>query len=91
MEWQITKIENKKDFYDLEKFYKNRFSSIYHNKLSADYLYWKLKKNESFNGEILVAKYKNNIVGSISLTFKRAIMIYTLFSCATKTVEGSGI
>ena len=44
MDWEIKKIENKEDFYDLEKFYRKKFSSIYHNKLSADYLYWKLKK-----------------------------------------------
>ena len=73
MDWEIKKIENKEDFYDLEKFYRKKFSSIYHNKLSADYLYWKLKKNVSFNGEMLIAKYENNIIGSISLTFKQAI------------------
>jgi len=74
MDWEIKKIENKEDFYDLEKFYRKKFSSIYHNKLSADYLYWKLKKNVSFNGEMLIAKYENNIIGSISLTFKQAII-----------------
>lgn len=73
MDWEIKKIDNKNDFYDLEKFYRKKFSSIYHNKLSADYLYWKLKKNKSFNGEMLVAKYENSIIGSISLTFKKAI------------------
>ena len=69
MDWEIKKIQNKDDFDDLENFYRKKFSSIYHNKLSADYLYWKLKKNVSFNGEMLVAIYNNNIVGSTSLTF----------------------
>ena len=74
MDWEIKKIQNKDDFDDLENFYRKKFSSIYHNKLSADYLYWKLKKNVSFNGEMLVAIYNNNIVGSTSLTFKQAII-----------------
>ena len=74
MHWEIKKINNKHEFDELEIFYREKFPSIYHNKLSSDYLYWKLKKNKCFFGEILVAVYNNKIVGSISLTFKKAIV-----------------
>ena len=73
MDWQIKKINNKNEFHELENFYRNNFSSIFNIKLTAKYLFWKLKKNINFNGELLVAIYQNKIVGSISLTFKHAI------------------
>lgn len=72
MNWQIKTIENKGEFNELEQFYKDKFPNIFHNKLSSNYLFWKLKKNTCFFGEILIAKYNDKIVGSTSLTFKTA-------------------
>jgi len=39
MHWEIKKINNKDEFDELEIFYRVKFTSIYHNKLSSDHLY----------------------------------------------------
>lgn len=76
MDWQIKKLEHKEDFDELERFYKEKFPNIFHNKLSSDYLFWKLKRNTNFFGELLIAKYDEKIIGSTSLTFKIARFNY---------------
>jgi hypothetical protein len=73
MNWEIKKIENKRDFDELENFYRNKFPKFYHKKLSSNYLYWKLKKNNKFNGVMIVAVKNHEIIGSLSLTFKSTI------------------
>ena len=60
------KIENQKDFDEVEKFYKEKFNSIFHYRLTSNYLYWKLKKNSHFNGIMLVAKSNDKIIGSLT-------------------------
>ncbi len=70
MNWEIEKIEEKKGFDKLEKFYREKLTNFYHSRLSSNYLYWKLKQNKKFNGIMLVATKDNKIIGSTSLTFK---------------------
>ena len=71
MSWEIKKLENKEDFDELEKFFKEKFENLFHFRLTSNYLYWKLKKNTQFNGIMLVAKNKDQIIGSLSLTIKK--------------------
>lgn len=71
MNWEIKKIETIQDFDLLENFYKKKLPKFYHNKLSSKYLFWKLKKNNSFHGIMLIAVKNNEIIGSLSLTYKR--------------------
>ena len=71
MIWEIKKLENQKDFDEVEKFYKEKFNSIFHYRLTSNYLYWKLKKNSHFNGIMLVAKSNDKIIGSLTLTIKK--------------------
>ena len=75
MLWEIKKLENKEDFKELEIFYRKKFSNFFHYKLTAEYLFWKLKENFYFNGIMLVAKIDNRIIGSLSLTFKSAYFL----------------
>jgi len=70
MNWKIEQINNKVDFDKLETFYKKKLPNFYHNRLSSNYLYWKLKENKKFNGVMLVATKNFKIIGSLSLTFK---------------------
>jgi len=74
MLWEIKKLENREDFDELEKFYKEKFENLFHYRLTSEYLYWKLNKNTHFNGVMLVAKYSDKIIGSLSLTIKEGFL-----------------
>ncbi len=74
MNWKIEKINDKEDFDELEKFYKEKFKNLFHYRLTSNYLFWKLKKNTQFNGIMLVAKNRDQIIGSLSLTLKKGFL-----------------
>ena len=71
MIWKSKFVESFEDFKKLEIFFKKNYSDIYNFRLSADYLFEKIHGNGAF---LVAIDNNSNVLGTISLTFKEALI-----------------